>query len=417
MDPRYDPVTSVVSDEDMSSQLTGPINVTELASNHQLYAVGRAMQVYWMGVLIPVGVLGNLLSLVVLLQPQNRRISFCIYLATLAVCDLLLMLVGGFAWGISLSDEGYGNDQHQPQASSTMCSLFLYCFHFLSQAGTLMVMAMSVDRYIALRYPMRATLYCSKKRTVLVICSLLIFQTGYCLPHLFLSKWIDNKTCAPFAKDFRFSLIFVWISIATNVVFPFSVILFANIKIILVLHKRRTWAGKHARSSRRRTLSWQSGRQNTTLVTGEQDANNMKMSSKDHQLNFTLVLVSLTFLVLTSPHYVRCIVYVFVDQTKSPRAYSVHFLVYHLTAKLYYTNSAINFVLYCLSGPKFRRDVVRTFRRCLSCLLGCGPPGRLANILKRSEGDSTSKSHTENKPGGSQSSSVQNLQVIQRSLS
>ena len=41
-------------------------------------------------------------------------------------------------------------------------------------------------------------------------------------------------------------------------------------------------------------------------------------------------------------------------------------LFYQVTSKLYFTNSGINFFLYCISGQKFRND--------LKELLGCNKP-------------------------------------------
>ena len=367
MDPRYDPVTSVVSDEDMSSQLTGLMNVTELASNHQLYAVGRALQVYWMGVLIPVGVLGNLLSLVVLLQPHNRRISFCIYLATLAVCDLLLMLVAATAWVDSLRDDKYAKDAG-PKAPLLQCAMFVYCFHYFSQAGTMMVMAMSVDRFIAICYPFHAPVYCRRRRTIIIISTLLVFQVAFCLPHLFLARFVNKVTCATFARDDRGSLIYVWVSLVVNVAVPFTIILGTNICVINTLWTRFDWLSKRAstKGTTRRCGTPQAQRtlpNSDNRKHGESRKRDVsQVTSRDRQLICILLLVTFSFLLLTLPQYVRYVVYIFVDYSQSPETKNVHFFAYHITNKLYYTNSVINFALYCIAGRGFRRDIIQLIR-------------------------------------------------------
>ena len=84
---------------------------------------------------------------------------------------------------------------------------------------------------------------------------------------------------------------------------------------------------------------------------------------KDSQLTAMLLLVSISLLILTIPIYGRYITYTFLDPEKDAKTFAVFVFAYNLTNKLLLTNTSINFVLYCLSGSKFRRDLATVMCR------------------------------------------------------
>ncbi len=61
-----------------------------------------AMHKYYLPIVVILGFLGNILALLVMLQPNNRRITCCIYLAALAVSDNLFLYVGAHYWLMSV---------------------------------------------------------------------------------------------------------------------------------------------------------------------------------------------------------------------------------------------------------------------------------------------------------------------------
>ena len=47
---------------------------------------------YWFPVLMPLGLLGNTLSFLVMIKKSNRKISTCIYMAAISINDNLMLL-------------------------------------------------------------------------------------------------------------------------------------------------------------------------------------------------------------------------------------------------------------------------------------------------------------------------------------
>ena len=52
------------------------------------------------------------------------------------------------------------------------------------------------------------------------------------------------------------------------------------------------------------------------------------------------------------------------DYTKTSKAFAGYYLFYHIGQKTYYTNNAIIFFLYVISGQKFCTDLRNLFRMC-----------------------------------------------------
>lgn len=71
-----------------------------------------------------------------------------------------------------------------------------------------------------------------------------------------------------------------------------------------------------------------------------------------------LLLVTFALLLLTGPQYIRYIVYTVVDERKTTKSYAFFILFVHVSNKLSFCNSSVNFFLYCFGGSKFRRETL-----------------------------------------------------------
>ena len=91
--------------------------------------------------------------------------------------------------------------------------------------------------------------------------------------------------------------------------------------------------------------------------------------SSERQLTRLLLTVSFVFLLLTLPIYIRHVVFTFIPRNTSIRTYVKYTLAFHVTNKLFITNSAINFLLYCITNKNFRSDVKQIL--CLKLWKGC----------------------------------------------
>ena len=95
-----------------------------------------------------------------------------------------------------------------------------------------------------------------------------------------------------------------------------------------------------------------------------QGQNNAALSSRreqtmkniENQLTTMLLLLTILFLILMFPVYIRFIYTNFVARD-TPTKYAYFIFFYYLSHKLYFTNNGVNFFLYCISGQKFLDDL------------------------------------------------------------
>ena len=144
------------------------LSVKQQASQLLIYKVGTGLHVYGTAIVILMGILSNLLSLAVFLQPSGRAASPCVYLAALGVADtgaLLIVLVEYVAI--------------QRPLTTLECRLSSYLWLAFSFTSALVLVMVSIERMVVTRLPLKAMTWCtpSRARIVCVLCFLASF--GY----------------------------------------------------------------------------------------------------------------------------------------------------------------------------------------------------------------------------------------------
>ena len=93
----------------------------------------------------------------------------------------------------------------------------------------------------------------------------------------------------------------------------------------------------------------------------QKENSNSGNSAKNKQITIMLLFITFAFLILTCPQYIRYIIYTFYVYNTSPEAYASYIFATHVSNKIYFSNNAVNFFLYCLGGSKFREDLKAVF--------------------------------------------------------
>ena len=87
-----------------------------------------------------------------------------------------------------------------------------------------------------------------------------------------------------------------------------------------------------------------------------------KGKNSETQIYIILLLITFGFLILTTPNYAMFLYAILYDFEQSPEAFAGYHLFYNVLRQTYYTNHAINFYLYVISGQKFRADLIALFK-------------------------------------------------------
>ena len=133
---------------------TNELSVSHLAQSHIYDKVGILINFYWFPILVPVGLFGNTLSFLVMTRKQNRQVSCCVYMAALAICDNFMLFSGVEYWSAT---NGVWETR---QFSSLECKIGTWLNKIFSMMGTVIVILMTIDRFIAVQYPLKANIIC-----------------------------------------------------------------------------------------------------------------------------------------------------------------------------------------------------------------------------------------------------------------
>ena len=107
------------------------------------YKVASYINEYWFLILVPIGLIGNTLSFLVMMKANNRKVSTCIYMAGISINDNLMMCLALHNWLVIVVKI------HEWVLWE--CKVAAYFVRFSLQSSTYQVLAMTVDKYIAIK--------------------------------------------------------------------------------------------------------------------------------------------------------------------------------------------------------------------------------------------------------------------------
>ncbi|XP_064631722.1 thyrotropin-releasing hormone receptor-like [Lineus longissimus] len=117
---------------------------------------------WWMVVGVGLGVPGNMMSLLITMKDDNRQISTCIYMAALAIVDTGVLIVSEMMYKLCVSHRLVRG----LEGNRLFLSFMWYGADGFAVCSGLFLAEMSVDRAIAVIYPMRAATICTASRAV-----------------------------------------------------------------------------------------------------------------------------------------------------------------------------------------------------------------------------------------------------------
>ena len=170
-----------------------------------------------------------------------------------------------------------------------------------------------------------------------------IFSILFNISHLFITI-PEGRSCVPFGNAIQTTVgqFYYWISLIINFAVPFVLLLVMNCFIIHTIHK---WSVLNLMRSESQ---------------GQSEGQTSQIKSSEMQMFVILLLVTFGFLILTTPAYA---LFIYITFYKSAYAHARFTLFYSIGQKTYYTNYAINFFFYVISGKKFRSDLLKLFRK------------------------------------------------------
>ncbi len=308
------------------------------------YDVADDLVKYFSPVLLTVGTIGNVLSFLMMSRKSMRESVICTQIAIIAITDTLSLWYGIFFFYLEKTFETRLTD-----LSTASCQIGETIQNWLLIMPCWLITFMSIERFIAVYFPLKSKLYLKRKSIIIASIILAIVSFILSFPSYFSAEIRDHKDhqhC--YVKDDRIVFnqnVLKYIPVFLSYI-PFCIILLANIGIITKI------------TCSRGDLGQQTANVQTTSMT------------------VSLVVVSFAFIVVTFPitffNFGETVMYT----GDHPEVRGARFYLYNMLAHcMMYSNYGINFYLYISTGPRFRSELALMFKeflRFVSCRLCYG---------------------------------------------
>ena len=307
----------------------------------------RHLKFYALAIIIPVGIITNILSIFVFFRSFMRRSSTGHYLISLAFADMSL-LVGEFLSWLNSKDS-----QGAMLGIGFMNTVDFWCkfVQYLRYAGRIwsswLTVIITMERFIIVAFPLKVFRIstATKAKIVIVIELIIAFSiTSFPLFTLGIIPHKGRETCQIIPPNTTYEQ-WMWVVIrGGELVCPSLIVCVFTSLIIFKLAK--------ASKNRHKQLE------------GQVNKGKSRGSSHERQLTIILVAVAITFVVIRLPYTITFYVNEYKEEVWVPLDKWFSFKIYVINSiaqVLAVVNYAINFFLYCMCGSTFRRELWKAF--------------------------------------------------------
>ena len=291
---------------------------------------GYEREFFWIsGVLLIIigiiGLLGNIMTITVLSQPQMRRRLFHNLLLALACFDTLFIL----SYVVSVSYKSLGC-----YPLNRLVGNLSYPLLSIGLSGSIyMTVAISLERYLGICHPNSQF----SRRAWIFILPVTVISIGWTFPKFFERKFYfaENGTLLVEDKEFRKNEEYMhgynlWGSVICITILPLAALLFINGAIIAAINR-------------------------ATKGTLQLRKNHTKQGANTTKILFWIVLI---FFVLHSPRVAFKFLFYL-----GPECKESWYWVSPVARLALITNSSANFLIYCLVGKNFRTELIKLSRK------------------------------------------------------
>ncbi len=306
--------------------------------NYWEYDAAEFIYIYPSIFLLVLGTLGNLLSFSVFSQETMRQSVTSLYFRVLAITDTVILLnaapvffmVGAFDYDIRL--EGIA-----------ACKFFVSLLVISCYYGCWLLVLISIDRFTGVYFPHKYKIYCSQKRAVIsmvLLAVVTVLSVGLFKLIVMDITNHETDTCGVSPKyAWFFESIYQWLDLTLLNILPTAVMVTLNVAMII----------KISRSASKRQDFY----------------GNTKETTKPKMNSSTAILLSvaLVYFLCTIPSSTAFLVIRAFEDSGSPRADAQVLLYVRFCDILYLVNHSANFLLYCLHGSGFKKELKSLFKR------------------------------------------------------
>ncbi|XP_072259408.1 motilin receptor [Pyxicephalus adspersus] len=302
------------------------------------------------------GLIGNTITILIIKRYKEMKTTTNFYLSSMAVSDIIILLCLPF--------DLYRMWRFTPWIfGKFLCKSLALISEGCTYSTILHITALSIERYLAICFPLKAKVFITKRRVKIVIAFLWVIALLSASPlyNLFDNIRVVNETDSSktiwecrytkYASDSGLLMIMMWVT---------TVYFFCPMFCLTILYG---FIGK--------TL-WK----NRNCIRGPNAANRERSHRQTVKI---LAVVVLAFVVCWLPFHIGRLIYVYTTSIHVMRI-SQYFNI--VAMQLFYLNASINPILYNLISKKYRTAAYRLLRLAR-------PDERAYNVIKEETGGHT----------------------------
>ncbi|TSL47728.1 Neuromedin-U receptor 1 [Bagarius yarrelli] len=342
-DPSWCPDSGKCIMWNMSSE-----DVVDLCRSRSLYVerhLGPQRSPYFLPICVAyllifcVGSLGNMLTCTMIMRHCFMRTPTNFYLLSLAISDLLVLLLG-------LPLELYELWSNYPFLLGTGGCYFKIClFETVCFASVLNITAVSIERYLAVVHPLRVKHVMTRGHVRRVIMTLWIVSFLCALPNTSLhgmtvlppkfgQSFPESAVCSLVKPVWIYGMI-VQLTAFFFFIVPVITIGILYLRIALQLHRETILLQND-------TKAWHSAAQGRTLQT-----------TRRRQVTKMLFVLVVVFAICWAPFHIDRVMWSYIEDWSEEQHRAFEY-VHLISGVFFYLSSAVNPVLYSLMSSRFR---------------------------------------------------------------
>ncbi len=313
-------------------------NETHVLISHKIY-------LYASLTFVTVGLIGNMLSVMVFSSKEMRPISSNFYLLMLALSDSMYLISVFLNRIMTTLRCLYFKDTEADivNRNTIICKLLQFLLDLFADYSTCLILAFTIERYIACYLPVQFKDICTLRRAQIVCMSILGVIAAAIAPYHFMHMGLhDAFDICIILLDYEtiFSILYVVEALVFRVI-PVVVIAVLNVFIIIKVSK----------------VNREKKRRKAQVKSVNNKKKKMNKQDKSMQLTIMLILVSSTYILVYIPELVMFVLW------KLSRSHLINMsraatdITHNYTKILYISGFAINFFLYTMSGRIFREQL------------------------------------------------------------
>jgi preprotein translocase subunit SecG len=314
-----------------------PQNATELKDDGSFLSILIiAFNFYIPCIILTLGFIGNSLTLITMTRRirERRNVVMSYHFRALAIWDIVFCAIGE-TQRLILTRFPNAFDLH----GDFICKEYNYLLFTSFGIAVWNVIIISIDRFVAVCFPLKASIWCTLKKARLMYA----FNIGFHLLFNMVKLWKYHKPDVHIETCVNPSYFPEWFEGFILMVYYVLVNYGAPI-VVLVLN---TWILVRFR------------RRGIELVALEEKGSSMKKESQERSLTVMMLVVAFTFMILMIIYPIEDTVwdYIIPDIARShPRIRELSFYIKYYSPT---ANSCINFYIYFVVSVSFRNEVIR----------------------------------------------------------